>query len=169
MSGQIRQADRDRLADQQAQDPAAAGQVTHPRDELIVHAGVHELLQLSVAAKHAERRVPGAEKIPGSRHDLAQHHRQAQLAGHQGVRAQQPAQPPLRGQHVVGTVHQLYQQLIELQPRHVGETHPASRVRGARAAGRRTPIAGLGERGIRHESCRLQRGAASGEGAHGPD
>ena len=107
MSGQISQADRDRLADQQAQDPAAAGQVTDPRDQIVVHAGVHELLQLSAAAEHAECCVPGAEKVPGSRHDLPQHHRQAQLASHHGVRPHQPAQPPLRGQYVISAVQQL--------------------------------------------------------------
>jgi hypothetical protein len=42
--------------------------------------------------------LPG--KAPGSLHDLPQHHRQAQLAGHQRIRAQQPAQPLLRGHHV---------------------------------------------------------------------
>ena len=117
MSGEISKPDRDRLADQQTQDPPARGQVTDPRDQLLVHAGVHELLQSSVGAKHAERRIPGAEKIPGRPHDLPQHHRQAQLAGHQGIRPQQSAQPPLRGPHVISAVRQLHQQLIQFQPR----------------------------------------------------
>jgi hypothetical protein len=117
MSGEISQPDRERLADQQTQDPPARGQVTDPRDQLLVHAGVHELLQSSVEAKHAERRIPGTEKIPGRAHDLPQHHRQAQLAGHQGIRPQQPAQPPLRGSDVISAVRQLHQQLIQFQPR----------------------------------------------------
>ena len=91
---------------------------------------MHELLKLPVAAEHAERRVPGAEKVPGGADDLPQHHRQAQVARYQGIGAQQPAQPPLRGQHVAGPVHQLHQQLIQLQPRHIGKAQPAGRVRG---------------------------------------
>ena len=134
MSGQVTKPDRDRLADQQAQDPPAPGQVADPGDQLAVYAGVHELLQPSVAAKHAQCRVPGAEQVPGRPHDLPQHHRHAQLAGHQGIRAQQPAQPPLGGQHVISTVPQLHQQLIQFQPRHVRKTQPASRIRSTRAA-----------------------------------
>jgi hypothetical protein len=70
MGAEVGQPDRDRLAGQQAQDSLAPGQVTDPADQLFVHAGVHELLQFPVAADNAERRVPGAEKIPGSLHDL---------------------------------------------------------------------------------------------------
>jgi hypothetical protein len=109
MSGEISKPDRDRLADQQTQDPPAPGQVTDPRDQLLVHAGVHELLQSSVAAKHAERRIPGAQQIPGRIHDLPQYHRQAQLTGYQSIRAQQSAQPPLRGPHVISAVRQLHE------------------------------------------------------------
>ena len=140
MSAEAGEPDRDRLADQQAQDPPAAGQVADRRHQVVVHAGVHELLKLPVAAEHAERRVPGTEKIPGRADDLPQHHRQAQVAGYQGIGAQQPAQPPLRGQHVAGPVHQLHQQLLQLQPRHVGKAQPAGRVRGPCPARRRTVL-----------------------------
>ncbi len=134
MSGQVSKPDRDRLADQQPQDPPALWQVADPGDQLIVHANVHELLQPAVAAKHAQRRIPGAEQVPGRPHELTQHQRQAQLAGHQRIRPQQPAQPPLGGQHIISTVHQLHQQLIQFQPRHVRETQPVYRIRRARAA-----------------------------------
>jgi len=134
MSGQVSEPDRDRLADQQAQGPPALRQVADPGDQLVVHAGVHELLQPPVGAKHAERRVPGAEQVSGRPHELPQHQRQAQLPGHQGIRAQQPAQPLLGGQHVISAVHRLHQQLIQFQPRRVRETQPASRVRRGRAA-----------------------------------
>ena len=133
MGAEVGEPDRDRLAGQQAQDSPAPGQVADPRDQLFVHAGVHELLQLPVAAEHAERRVPGAEKIPGSDDDLPQHHRQAQIHGHQRIGAQQPAQPTLRGLHVTGPVDQLHQQLIQLQPRHVREAQPVSRYADSRA------------------------------------
>ena len=126
MSGQVSKPDRDRLAGQQAQDPPARGQVADPRDQLAVHADVHELLKSPVAAQDAERRVPGAEQIPGRFHDLPQHHRQAQLPRYQRVRAQQPAQPPLGGEHVIGAVHQLRQQLIQFQPRRVRKTQSAT-------------------------------------------
>ena len=134
MTGQVSEPQRDRLPDQQPEDPPAPGQLTDPSDQLLVHPCVHELFQLPVTAEHAERRVPGTDKVPGRRHDLPQHHRQAQLAGYQGIGAQQPAQPPLGGQHVIGAVYQLHQQLIQFQPRYVRKTQPAHRVGGAGAA-----------------------------------
>jgi hypothetical protein len=134
MTGQVSEPERDRLPDQQSEDSPAPGQLTDPGDQLLVHACVHELFQLSVTAQHAERRIPGTDKVPGRRHDLPQHYRQAQLPGHEGIGAQQPAQPPLGGQHVIGAVYQLHQQLIQLQPRYVRETQPAYRVGGAGAA-----------------------------------
>ena len=134
MSGQVSKPDRDRLADQQAQDPPALRQVADPGDQLAVHAGVHELLQPPVAANHAERGVSGAEQVPGRPHELPQHPRHAQLAGNQGIRAQQPAQPPLGGQHVISAIHQLHQQLIQFQPRHIRKPQPACRIRRVRAA-----------------------------------
>jgi hypothetical protein len=129
MTGQVSEPERDRLPDQQPEDPLAPGQVTDPGDQLLAHACVHELFQLSVTAEHAECRVPGTDKVPRRRHDLPQHHRQAQLAGYQGIGAQQPAQPPLGGQHIIGAVYQLHQQLIQLQPWYVRKTQPASRIR----------------------------------------
>ena len=133
MTGQVSEPQRDRLADQQPEDPLAPGQLTDPCDQLLVHPRVHELFQLPVTAQHAERRVPGTDQLPGRPHDLPQHHRQAQLAGYQGIGAQQPAQPPLGGQHVIGAVYQLHQQLIQFQPRHVRETQPAHHLGGAGA------------------------------------
>ena len=72
MSGQVTKPDRDRLADQQAQDPPALRQVADPRDQLVVHAGVHELLQSPVAAKDGARAgragaavVVRGPKVPG--------------------------------------------------------------------------------------------------------
>ena len=91
MTGQVSEPQRDRLPDQQPEYPPTPGQLTDPSDQLLVHPCVHELFQLPVTAKHAERRVPGTDKVPGRPHDLPQHRRQAQLAGYQGVGAQQPA------------------------------------------------------------------------------
>ena len=133
MTGQVSEPQRDRLPDQQPENPPAPGQLTDPAGQLLVHPCVHELFQLPVTAEHAERRVPGTDKVPGRPHDLPQHHRQAQLPGHQGIGAQQPAQPPLGGQHVIGAVYQLHQQLIQLQPRYVRKTQSAHRVGGAGA------------------------------------
>ena len=93
-----------------------------------------ELFKLSVTAKHAERRVPGTHKVPGRGYDLPQHHWQAEFPGYQSIGAQQSAQPPLSGQHVIRAVYQLEQQLIQLQLRYVRKTQPASRFGGAGAA-----------------------------------
>jgi hypothetical protein len=54
MVGQIDDPDRHRLADQQAEDPATARQAADRRYQIIVHAGVHELLQQAVAADYPE-------------------------------------------------------------------------------------------------------------------
>jgi hypothetical protein len=121
VTGQVSEPDRDRLPDQQPEDPPAPGQVTDPGGLFLVHARVHELFQLSVTAQHAKSRVPGTDKIPGRGDDLAQHYRQAELPGYQGIGTQQSAQSPLGGQHVVRAVYQLEQQLIQLQPRYVRE------------------------------------------------
>ena len=134
MTGQVSEPQRDRLPDQQPENPPAPGQLTDPSDQLLVHPCVYELFQLPVTAQHAERRVPGTDKVPGRRHDLPQHHWQAQLAGYQGIGAQQSAQPPLGGQRIIGAVYQLHQQLIQFQPRHVRKPQPASRVGGPGAA-----------------------------------
>ena len=133
MTGQVSEPQRDRLPDQQPENPPAPGQLTDPGGQLLIHPRVHELFQLPVPAQHAERRVPGTDQLPGRPHDLPQHHRQAQLPGYQGIGPQQPAQPPLGGQHVIGAVRQLPQQLIQLQPRHVRKTQPAHHLGGAGA------------------------------------
>ena len=48
MTGQASEPQRDRLPDQQPQDPPAPGQLTDPPDQHLVHPGVHELRQLPV-------------------------------------------------------------------------------------------------------------------------
>jgi hypothetical protein len=88
--------------------------------------------EIPARAAFPQVRLPGAEKIPGRLHDLPQHHWQAQIPGYQRIRAQQPAQLALRGQHVTGPVDQLHQQLIQFQQRHVREIRPASRARASR-------------------------------------
>ena len=134
MSAEVSEADRDRFASQQAQDPAAAGEVADLRHKGVVHAVMHELLKFPVGTDHAECRGAGAEKIPRGADDLPQHHRQPQVAGYQGIGTQQPAQPPLCGQQVTGPLHQLHEQLIQLQPWHVRKAKAAGRVRGTRSA-----------------------------------
>ena len=108
MTGQVSEPERDRLPDQQPEDPPAPGQLTDPGD------------QLPVTAQHPERRVPGTDKVPGRRHDLPQHHRQAHLPCYQGIGAQQSAQPSLGGQHIIRAIYQLHQQLIQFQ---IGRAH----------------------------------------------
>ena len=94
---------------------------------------MHEQLEFPVGTDHAECRGAGAEKIPRRADDLPQHHRQAQVAGYQGIGTQQPAQPPLCGQHAGGPLHQLHEQLIQLQPWHVRKAKPGP-TRGTRSA-----------------------------------
>ena len=82
MTGQVSEPQRDRLPDQQPENPLTPGQLADPSDQLLVHPCVHELFQLPVTAKHPESRVPGTDKVPGRLHNLPQHHRQAQLPGY---------------------------------------------------------------------------------------
>jgi hypothetical protein len=129
MGSKVRNADRDRIADQEAEDSLTRERRTDASDELIVRADVHELFEFPIPAEDAERRVPGTQKVPGRPYDLAQHDWEAQLAGHQSIGAQQPAQPSLTGQHVISAVHELHEQLIQFEPGHVRETQSPSGVR----------------------------------------
>ncbi|HEY5148331.1 MAG TPA: hypothetical protein VIJ23_00600 [Mycobacterium sp.] len=126
------------LCGQQLPDPPRGGQPADPGDQVLVHSRLDELLQLPVAAVHPDRGVPGSQQITGGVDDMAQQHRQAQIRGDRGVRAQQPPQPPLRGQHVLGPVPQLFEQLIQLQPGDIGELQPLNNTRGVLAAWRFT-------------------------------
>ena len=129
MGSKVRNADRDRLADQQAEDSLTPGQRTDASDQLVVQADVHKLFEFPIPAEHAERCVPGTQKVPGRPHDLAQHDWEAQLAGHQSIGAQQPAQPSLTGQHVISAVHELHEQLIQFEPGHVRKAQSPGGVR----------------------------------------
>jgi predicted RND superfamily exporter protein len=101
VGAEVGEADGDRLAGQQAQDPVAGGQVADLRYQVVVHAVVDELLQPPVGAEHAERRVPGAEKVPGGgavparKINLLAHnrprHRRGQATGERVVRTGQAA------------------------------------------------------------------------------
>jgi hypothetical protein len=72
------------------------------------------------AADHAERGVAGVDQLPGGFHDVAQHRVEVLGAGHGEVGVQQPPQPALGVLHVAGPRHQLFEQLVELQPGHLG-------------------------------------------------
>ncbi len=122
MGSKIRNADRDRLADPAGRGSLAPGRPPDSSDQLIVQADLQKLFEFPIPAEHAERCVPGTQKVPGRPDDLAQHDWEAQLAGHQSIGAQQPAQPSLTGQHVISAVGELREQLIQFEPGHVGKT-----------------------------------------------
>ena len=87
----------------------------------MAHADVDELLQVAVRADDAQCAVPGVRQLPGTFHDVAQHHGQAQLLDHRGVRPQESAQATLRRQHIVRPIGQLVDQPLQRQPRHIGK------------------------------------------------
>ncbi len=129
MVGQVRDPDRHGLADQHAEDPAPPRQAAYRRHQIIVPAGVHELLEHAVAADYPEGGKTSAQQVTGGVHDPAQHHRQAQVRSHRRVGAHQTPQPPLPGQHIIRSADQLPQQLIELQTRDIRKARRSRRIR----------------------------------------
>ena len=111
----------------------------------VVHADVHELGEPAVRGEHAERGVPGPDQLAGGLGDPAQHHRQGQPAGDRLGGAQQPAQPALGRHHLLRAIHQLRQQLVQLQARQVEERQLDRIVRTRRppARGRAVTLGGV--------------------------
>ena len=92
-----------------------------PVDGVGGHPGVDELGQPAVGCDHSERRVAGADELPGRFDDAAQHHGQRQVPADHLVGAQQTAQPALGGDDLLRPLDELLQQLVELQSRQVRE------------------------------------------------
>ena len=122
--GDARQPDRLGILDQRTQQPLALRQVPDPRHRFRGHAHVYELGQSTGRRDHPQRCVPRADQLPRRVRDPPQQHRQRQVPDHHLVRPQQPPQPPLGGHHLLRPLHQLPQQLVELQARQIGEGQP---------------------------------------------
>jgi hypothetical protein len=86
---QVRQAQWLRVVDQQTEEPLTVRQPADLLDGRLTHPGVHELGQRPVVTDDAQRGVPGVHELPGRPDDVAEHHRQAQVAGHHGVGPEQ--------------------------------------------------------------------------------
>ena len=110
------QPDRDRVLDQGTEDTLALRQVADLVDHRLVDADVDELLQaVAVGAQHTQRAVLGVEQLAGRLDDTAEHHLEGKVADDALVRLEQAAHTVLGGAHVMGTVDELRQQLIEFQ------------------------------------------------------
>jgi len=85
MIGDVAQADRRRLVDQQTEDPAAARQVADRLVQPRVRSGGEELGQLAaLVVEHAERRVARAAQLASGLHYALQEDVEVQL-GRQGT------------------------------------------------------------------------------------
>ena len=130
--GDAAQPDRLRVLDQRTQQPLALRQVPDLLHHVGRHADVDELGQIPVRADHPQRRVARTDQLPGRLRDPAQHHRQGQITGDHLGGPQQPAQPALGGHHLLRPLHQLPQQLVQLQPRQIRERQRSCVTGGAR-------------------------------------
>ncbi len=106
--------------------------------QVVGHADVDELGEAAVRGEHAERGVTGSDELAGGLGDPAQHHRQGQPTGDGLVGAQQPAQPALGRHDLLRPLHQLSQQLVQLQAGQVGERQLDRVPARVRRAGDRT-------------------------------
>jgi hypothetical protein len=119
--GDASQPDRVRVVDQRPQQALALRQMPDPLDGPRRHAHMHELGQPSARRDHPERRVLGTDQVPRRLRDPPQHHRERQVPDHHLVRPQQTSQPALGGHHLLCPLHQLREQLVQLQARKIRE------------------------------------------------
>ena len=112
--------------------PLPCGSVPDPLHRVGRHADVDELGQSPSGRDHPQRRVARTDQLPGRLHDPPQHHRQGQITGDHLVGPQQPAQPALRAHHLLRPLHQLPQQLVQLQPGQIRERQRSRATGGAR-------------------------------------
>ena len=91
MRGQVVQADRRGVADEQSEDPPAVRQLADARLGLLVDPHVHELGQVPVRAQHAQRAVGGVHQVGRGLDDAAQRGAQLEPGGHRDHRTEQAA------------------------------------------------------------------------------
>ena len=97
-----------------------------------------ELCEPARARIDPERRVAGSDQLLRGVDDVAQQHRQGEIAGDHLVGPQQPAKAALAGDHLVGALDELAEQLVQLQAREIGKgqrrihaRRPTARARAA--------------------------------------
>jgi len=121
VGSEIVEADRERVADQQAEDAVAVRKVTDQVDRGRGHAGVDERFELAIASDDPDRRITGIEQVTGRLNYAVQDHRKTQICGHGRIGTQQPPQTTLDTKHSTRPITMLLQQEIQLQPSHLGE------------------------------------------------
>jgi len=113
------------------------------RAGVVVDPDVDELLEPAVVADHAQRAVLRVRQVAGGFDHVAQDGFEGQLAGHRLDGSQQRPQSPLGPLHALGPLHELVDQLVELQLRDVGKAEPAPRLAHPRILVRRLMGASL--------------------------
>ena len=128
VAGDVVQAQRLGLVDEQAQEPVAGGQGTDLLDLDRVHAVVHERAQPLPRGRvqHAQGGVVRPGQLPGDRHDPGEHSVEAEVSGHGDDRVQEQAQPGLLVDRSVDPGEDLPQQDLELDFRRRAISHESS-------------------------------------------
>jgi hypothetical protein len=121
VGSEIVEADRDRVADQQAEDAVAVRKVTDQVDRGPGHAGVDKRFELAIASDAPDRRIAGIEQITGRLGHATQDHRKTQICSYGRIGTQQPPQTTLDAKHITRPIAKLPQQEIQLQSSHPGE------------------------------------------------
>jgi hypothetical protein len=81
-------------------------------------------------ADDAESGIASAQEVTCRFDDSPQHDRETELADDRGICPKESAQPALRGEHVVGAIAQLLEQLVEFQTWRVREAEVARWIGG---------------------------------------
>lgn len=81
--GEIGQPDRTWLGDQQTEDALAVRRMPDLECDVVVDTAVHELLHNPVRPEHSQRGVPGVDEVSCRVDDVAEHHGQLDVGGHQ--------------------------------------------------------------------------------------
>ena len=99
-----------------------------------------ELGEPAAGCDHPEGGVAGAYQLAGRLDNAAQHGVEGEAAYDQLVGAQQTPQPTLGAYHLLGTLDELTEQLVELQPGQIGKGQPRVFAWLAAAPGRRRVV-----------------------------
>jgi nucleotide-binding universal stress UspA family protein len=121
--GDTARPDRYGLVDEGTEQALALREVGDPGHRRRRHADVHELRETARPVGDTEGGVARPDQLAGRLDDVAQQHREGEVAADHLVGAQQTPQPALGGEHLVGPRDQLAEQVVELEAGQVGEGH----------------------------------------------
>ena len=110
-----------KVVDQRPEQAFALGEAADVVDHVVGHAGVDELGKAPVGGDDAQRGVAGAHQLARGLGDVPQHGGEIEVADDQLDGLEQATETALGGYDLLGAVHQLPEELIQLQARQVRE------------------------------------------------